>query len=156
MSVKKVWFYFVRHAETDWSAQNLCQGHTDIPLNQKGLLEAQKLAAQLKNIQVSCIISSPLVRALRTAQAIQQVQIKAPIHIIREFAERSFGELEGRTNDQLYTIERFEEKNPTFNLGRGVESRCVFHQRVLKALEMAQNIAPHPLTEEQKCNTYPK
>ena len=61
----------VRHGETDWNRQLKVQGSTDIPLNDKGLLQAKATAQALlenyfpppnstTNIR---IISSPLVRA---------------------------------------------------------------------------------------------
>jgi bisphosphoglycerate-dependent phosphoglycerate mutase len=36
-------FYFVRHGTTDWNIQQLCQGHTDIKLNELGRMEALEL-----------------------------------------------------------------------------------------------------------------
>lgn len=65
----------VRHGETDWNKQLRVQGVTDIPLNDKGVAQAQAsakaLLSYLQNSKISIqIYSSPLKRAMDTAQAI--------------------------------------------------------------------------------------
>lgn len=60
----------VRHGETDWNPINRIQGHLDIPLNNAGILQAQKLAEELKNERIDVIYTSPLARALKTAEII--------------------------------------------------------------------------------------
>ena len=42
---------FVRHGETDWNSQGKQQGKADIPLNEKGLQQAQKTAELLSNME---------------------------------------------------------------------------------------------------------
>ena len=39
-------FWFLRHGETDWNAQNLSQGAVDIPLNETGLAQARLARVQ--------------------------------------------------------------------------------------------------------------
>ena len=39
----------IRHGETTWNAERRLQGHTDIPLNAKGVLQARQMAQALKN-----------------------------------------------------------------------------------------------------------
>ncbi|MBU6500106.1 MAG: histidine phosphatase family protein, partial [Rhodospirillales bacterium] len=41
-------FWFLRHGETDWNAQNLSQGNVDIPLNETGLAQARSAALLLR------------------------------------------------------------------------------------------------------------
>lgn len=66
-------YWYLRHGETDWNRQGLSQGRTDIPLNDTGLAQAEaagKLLAQeaTGRLEVTRIVSSPLARALRTAE----------------------------------------------------------------------------------------
>ncbi|HAM59239.1 MAG: hypothetical protein A2X51_12260 [Candidatus Rokubacteria bacterium GWC2_70_24] len=60
----------IRHAETQWNALGLLQGHADIPLSAAGRAQAEALAAALGGKQVDAVYASPLSRALETARAI--------------------------------------------------------------------------------------
>ena len=88
-------FLFLRHGETDWNLQGRFQGHSDIPLNATGLVQARDAAAKLKSQTVHRIVSSPLVRALKTA-AIVAEHIGLPIYVDSQFSERSFGSFDGQ------------------------------------------------------------
>ena len=63
-------FYFFRHGETDYNVEKRLQGWKDIPLNETGIAQANELAKVLSNIQFDCIYSSPLLRALKTAEIV--------------------------------------------------------------------------------------
>lgn len=70
--------YFVRHGETEWNRLGLGQGaENDIELNDTGRSQAMKLGNYLKNNRLDkpfdIIISSPLKRALETAQIIAKI-----------------------------------------------------------------------------------
>ncbi len=139
------YFFFVRHGETDWNQRQLCQGQKDISLNEKGLLEAKAFAATTENLPLAWIVSSPLKRALQTAQEISLFHPSAPLQIIPEWAERSWGKLEGMPSEQMYEIEQKEEADPHYVPEKSVESRTAFRQRILRGLSLAQNLHPHPL-----------
>ncbi len=59
--------YFVRHGETDWNAEARYQGQADIPLNDKGRMQAHRNGAALRfllpQIANSDFVASPLTRA---------------------------------------------------------------------------------------------
>lgn len=86
--------YFVRHGQTDWNIQNRLQGSVDIPLNPTGINQAHILADKLNSIHFDLIISSPLSRALHTANIINENR-NIPLMTETSLLERSFGCLEG-------------------------------------------------------------
>ncbi|MGL5865679.1 MAG: histidine phosphatase family protein [Dermatophilaceae bacterium] len=59
----------LRHGETEWSATGRHTGLTDVPLTPAGQAQARSLTASLASFTVVRVLSSPLVRALRTAEA---------------------------------------------------------------------------------------
>jgi broad specificity phosphatase PhoE len=59
--------YFVRHGETDMNKDNDFRGDLDVPLNHKGLEQAENLVAYFHNIRPSAIYHS---ERSRTAQTI--------------------------------------------------------------------------------------
>ena len=87
-------FLFLRHGQTDWNLQGRFQGHSDIALNATGLEQAQEAAGRLKPLTIHRIVSSPLIRALKTA-AIVAEHISLPIYIDNRLSERTFGSFDG-------------------------------------------------------------
>ena len=88
-------FWFLRHGETDWNAQNLAQGRVDIPLNATGRAQADAAAARLHGRGIRSIVASPLSRARDTALTAAAV-IGAEVTYDPELQEVSFGDHEGQ------------------------------------------------------------
>lgn len=63
--------YLVRHGETDWNKARKLQGQTDIPLNDYGVELAEITAKALKDVKFDYVFSSPLIRAIQTANIIK-------------------------------------------------------------------------------------
>ena len=87
--------YIVRHGETDWNIKGLLQGHTDIPLNRAGEIQAKKVARKLGDLDVAMSFSSDVVRAKRTAEIIA-LEKKIAVRSTKALRERSFGKYEGK------------------------------------------------------------
>ena len=138
-------FYFIRHAETLWNKKKLCQGQRDIPLSQKGHEDAKYLADRLREFPVDCIITSPLCRALDTAKEIHSQHPNAEFYIVTELSERSWGALEGMSSTEMYNIEKLEERDPHYTVGKKVEKRNEFRNRIHQGITKAQSYHPHPL-----------
>lgn len=86
---------FVRHGQTDWNAQGLFQGSTDIPLNDTGRAQARDAEAMLEQWSWDAIVSSPLVRARETARIVAE-HLGLPLGpAYDELVERDYGPLEG-------------------------------------------------------------
>jgi broad specificity phosphatase PhoE len=88
-------FYFIRHGQTDWNAQRILQGWSDIELNAEGIRQAEEAAQKLELITFDMIVASPLKRAAKTAEIIAQRTGK-PITFCEGLKERNFGEAEGK------------------------------------------------------------
>jgi probable phosphoglycerate mutase len=91
-------FWFLRHGETDWNAQGLSQGRTDIPLNSVGLAQARRAARTLAGLPIETpirtIVASPLLRARRTAEIAAEA-LGLPVSLDPDLQEVNFGEQEG-------------------------------------------------------------
>lgn len=98
--VKHATFLVVRHGQTQWNKENRMMGISDIPLTVEGVKQAEAVARYLKSYPIDYIISSPLLRAVQTAQAIQAHHSHIPITTMADVHERSFGVLEGLTYEE--------------------------------------------------------
>lgn len=93
--------YLLRHGETDWNKEGRIQGHTDIPLNQKGRMQIAQTAKGLAGMcpDIGLIICSPLSRARESAEiAAENLSYPADRIVVEPMLiERCFGEAEGMT-----------------------------------------------------------
>jgi len=90
--------FLLRHGETEWNATGRLQGSTDVPLNARGVAQAQAVAAALavRLPAGALIIASPLERARVTAEALSAAS-GAAITFDDRMRERSYGVWEGMT-----------------------------------------------------------
>lgn len=86
----------IRHGETSWNAERRLQGHTDIPLNATGMLQARQMAQALKDIKLTfdVLYTSDLKRAADTANAVVEL-FGVDAQVDSELRERHFGALQG-------------------------------------------------------------
>lgn len=94
MSITKL--CLIRHGETSWNAERRLQGHTDIPLNATGMLQARQMAQALKDIKLTfdVLYTSDLKRASDTANAVVEL-FGVDALVDSELRERHFGTLQG-------------------------------------------------------------
>ncbi len=86
--------YIIRHGETEWNKVKRLQGRTDIPLAEEGIRLAKLTGEGLKDRPIDLVISSPLTRAVQTAQLLTEGR-DVPIVTDERMIEISFGEWEG-------------------------------------------------------------
>jgi len=91
---------FVRHGETQHNKSHQLMGQRiDDPLDETGLHQASELFEKLPK-KVDVIFSSPLKRALQTAQIISR-HLNVPVKVSELLRERDFGTLSGKTWDEI-------------------------------------------------------
>jgi broad specificity phosphatase PhoE len=93
-------FLCVRHGITDWNRQGRFQGRTDIPLNDEGISQANAAARRLQDVAFDYVVSSPLIRAVKTAGIIAAASGK-PVSIDPGLIECDFGSFEGRSISEV-------------------------------------------------------
>jgi broad specificity phosphatase PhoE len=138
--------YLVRHGETDHNRNSLALGRADVPLNDRGTSQATRLGEALAVEPISAIYSSPLARALQTADAVAsrrglKVQVKPGL------IEMDIGEADGLTFPEVR--ERFPGLLETWVTDEGPNHRMPGGERLSdvqkRAWDCVQSLATlHP------------
>lgn len=98
-------FYFLRHGQTEHNRLRICQGHTDIPLNDTGLMQAESAAAILADAEPSAIRTSDLMRVRQTAAPVAKT-LRLDIKTDPRLRERAFGIYEDQAiKGQLWSFD---------------------------------------------------
>ena len=88
--------YILRHGKTQWNALRKVQGAADIPLAEEGISLARKVGETLKDVPFDLCFSSPLKRAIQTAELVLgQKADRIPVILDKRIQEIDFGALEG-------------------------------------------------------------
>ena len=135
--MKKV--YLIRHGLPDFpSGSGMCIGTTDVPMGEAGLAQAQAMAQKLP--PVTAVFSSPLTRAVQTAEA-----IGLPVTVLPGLRELYAGEWDGLTFSEI------RERYPELYAARatdltlplpGAEDQEAGLSRFVSAMEAAAKMAP--------------
>jgi alpha-ribazole phosphatase len=96
----------VRHGETAFNAAETFRGRVDVPLNEIGLKQAQLLGNYLSTEKIKVVYSSPLQRAVQTAEAIASPH-KLKVKLVENLNDIDCGEWEGLTLKEVK--ERYED-----------------------------------------------
>jgi ribonuclease H / adenosylcobalamin/alpha-ribazole phosphatase len=86
----------LRHGQTPMSVQKRYAGRSDVPLTDVGVQQAAAAAKRLASAGLDVIVTSPLLRTVRTAQEVAAVT-GAPVVTDEGFRETDFGDWEGLT-----------------------------------------------------------
>jgi broad specificity phosphatase PhoE len=92
----------VRHGETEWSRSGQHTSHTDLPLLDDGVTDAQALGRRLAGRTFVLVLASPMTRARETARV---AGLGDAVEITEDLHELGYGEYEGRTTAEI-RIER--------------------------------------------------
>ena len=134
----------LRHGQTGFSAERRFAGRGDIALTDTGLRQAAAAADRLTPRGIDAIVTSPLQRARRTAEAVATAT-GAPLTVDDALAEADFGKWEGLTFGEA--AERWPEEMSAWLASADVappggESLADASERVLAALDRL--LAAHP------------
>jgi len=123
--------YVARHGETVWNAEHRVQGSTDIELTDKGRDEAYEIQPMISDLDIDFVIASPLKRAFETAEIL--IDGRLPIMVDDRLTERSWGDNEGKTLDEVDTVNCW---NVSMNISdNDIEQIQDFMQRVSDFIE---------------------
>jgi len=90
----------VRHGETEWNVKEVFRGRIDIELNKTGVKQAKLLAEYLSNLRIDAIYSSPLRRALTTAEIMASYH-KLDVVIEPGLIDFDYGEWQGLSHQEV-------------------------------------------------------
>jgi broad specificity phosphatase PhoE len=63
-------FVLIRHGQTEWNREERFRGRADLALDDTGIRQAEAAAERLSRWEIAALYSSPLRRALMTAQSL--------------------------------------------------------------------------------------
>ena len=115
--------YILQHGETEWNVADIYQGFKSSPFTERGRAQIRKAAQYFTDKNIEKLFSSPLERAVQTAEVVAKT-IGLEIEIIPSFYEIDCGSFEGKSR-QVYKKEKgIESKFP------GGESFADVYKRV--------------------------
>ena len=129
-------FFLIRHASCSGLGRTLWGRTPGISLNEKGKLQAQRLADRFRGIKLQSIHSSPLERAVETAEAIGRA-MNLEVKTNSEFHEIDFGDWTGKSFDALSSEECWRRFNGRRSATRipGGESFLEVQTRIVRELD---------------------
>ena len=128
-------FFLIRHGACDGLGRTLWGRTPGVCLNEEGKVQAQQLAGRFRGITLRAIYSSPLERALETAETLAR-ENKLEVHKDQSFNEIHFGHWTGKSLDVLAGDECWHRFNSEREATRipGGESFLEVQNRAVTAL----------------------
>jgi broad specificity phosphatase PhoE len=93
-------FLLARHGLTEWNVQGRYQGQRECALSEEGKLESDALARALAPVSLAAVYSSPLSRAVQTAQTVARFH-GLPVTVLPQLTEICHGHWEGKLVDEV-------------------------------------------------------
>lgn len=130
-------FLLIRHGETDYNKKMHLPGRLpNVHLNKRGQKQAQTVAEKLAKAPIKAIFSSPLERALETAQPLA-LRLKLSITPVTGLLETDCGEWQGQSVRRLrrQKIWKSVQQRPSLFHFPGGEAILDSQHRIVQALE---------------------
>ena len=129
--------YLIRHGETEWNREGVFRGRRDIPLNSRGMEQADRMGKYLAGRKIALVRSSPLSRAKATAEAVAQA-IGAQVETDERLTDINYGEWEGKALAEILASDaamyKLWKKEPHFVTFPGGESLSCVRDRAMPAV----------------------
>ena len=133
------WITLLRHGESKANKAAILQGQVDSPLSDSGKHQASQVGQNwLKaGVHFDHVISSPLKRAMDTARIIASIlDYRDDIEINQLWKERSFGEYDGKSFNQIKQIQPpVDYFQPYLPIGGAGESQIDLYIRAVQGLQ---------------------
>ena len=128
-----------RHGETDWNRDGRFQGQADPPLNRTGRAQAVDLSVALMAEQLAAVYSSPLRRALETAEVLAASHGLEPVPV-DDLREVDVGSWSGLTRAEVE--ERFPAQFARWlDYGQGWEDGETYEEMGRRAVDALLQLA---------------
>jgi len=125
--------FLVRHGQVEANREFRYVGSVDQPLTELGVRQAEAVGTALRELEIDRVLSSPLVRARRTAECIA-AGLELDVCVEDRLREQSFGAWEGLSRDEVLARDgerlRLWEADPEVPPPEG-ESQVAVQRRVL-------------------------
>ncbi len=133
----------IRHALNDWMGKRIAGWTPGISLNEKGREQAARLAQWLEPVPLEAVYSSPLERAVETAEPIADSH-QLELAIREAIGESRYGELDGKPIEEIFKTDLWEKwrLHPSRTRFPGAETTYEVQVRVVEQLE--QMLKEHP------------
>jgi probable phosphoglycerate mutase len=126
----------IRHGETDWVRKRLQSRLPGIDLNETGRKQALEVAEALEGLPIKAIYSSPIERAMQTAQPLADRK-GLPVEIHPGLIEMDYGIFAGKTFKQLWRMKAWKKMADPDNTEPfpGGDSIASATERIIKAID---------------------
>jgi phosphoserine phosphatase len=128
----------IRHGVTDWHEQGRVLGQRDLPLSQTGVEQIRETAAALDGVKLAEIITSPLQRALQSAEILGR---RHGIEVARDprLTDFQLGKWSGMALADIAATPEYQRflASPTEGRIPGGESLEEIRRRAVAAIEQA-------------------
>jgi alpha-ribazole phosphatase len=146
--MKNYRIYLFRHGATSGNADGLYIGRTDLPLSDEGREGLERLVNENIYPRVDRVYSSPLSRAIGTAEILFPDINTNEIMVVDDLREMDFGAFEGVKAEELANLDSFkawlhggiDAAPPGGETGREVLTRCFSGMDAIISDMMKSNI----------------
>lgn len=138
--------FLIRHGVTDWHEDGKVLGRRDVLLSDKGVAQARAAAALLGEVALGDLISSPLQRALQTAEIIAE---RFDLDVARDprLTDFDVGRWAGMTYEEVAASPEYQRYLADANTAGIPGGECLEDVRLRAVAALEQALADSPTGE---------